>query len=147
MKRLAGLLILWIAVAAPTTIDRFYSVVQITQNLSTMQNNMRSNVQIIQTSQHAGTITLAKAQQAFHDLGVAFNQRLASNQAIMDAFPTQLSAGATAIGVAPSDVTSVQALLVTWATNIQNASFATQADMDTLVSNVLANVPAAMLPF
>lgn len=150
MTRLAFVLllaILWGGVAAPTTIDRFYAVVQITQNLSTMQNNMRANVQILQTSEHNGTITLAKAQQAFRELGNAFQQRLTLNQNIITAFPTQLANGATAVGIAPTDVTSVQALMVTWATNLQNATFATEADMDTLVTNVLANVPAAMLPF
>ena len=131
----------------PTTIDRFYAVVQITQNLSTMQNNMRANVQILQASRLAGTITLAQAQQAFRDLGTAFQQRLTLNANLIAAFPTQLSAGATAVGIAPADVTSVQALMVTWSTNLQNATFAVVADLDTLVTNVLANVPAAMLAF
>ena len=144
---LALLAVLWVSIAAPTTIDRFYAVVQITQNLSTMHNNMRANVQVIQASQAAGTITLVQAQQAFRDLGRAFNQRLTMNQTIMDAFPSQLAAGATAVGIAPSDVTADQSLLVTWATNLQNATFATVGDLNTLVSNVLANVPAAMLPF
>ena len=131
----------------PTTIDRFYAVVQITQNLSTMQNNMRANVLILQASQAAGTLTLGQAQQAFRDLGAAFQQRLTMNANLIAAFPAQLAAGATAVGIAPADVTSVQALLVTWATNLQNAAFATVADLDTLVTNVLANVPVAMLAF
>ncbi len=131
----------------PTTIDRFYAVVQITQNLSTMQNNMRANVQIIQASLTGGTLTPAAAQQAFRDLGLAFQQRLTMNANIIAAFPAQLSAGATAVGIAPADVPSVQALLVTWASNLQNAVIPSVADANTLVTNVLANVPAAMLAF
>ena len=132
--------------AMPTTVDRFFAVVEICQNLSTMQNNMRANVQIIQSSAHAGTLTVT-AQKAFQDLGLAFNQRLTLNQSIMTAFPSQLSAGATALGITPTDVTNIQNLLVTWATNLQNNTVVTLADVDTLVSNLLAAVPVAMLPF
>src|SRR3990167_533408 len=130
----------------PTTVDRFFAVVQVCQNLATMQNNMRKNVQVIQSSFHGGGLTVTP-KKAFSDLGAAFNQRLELNRVVMTAFPTQLSAGATALGIAPSDVTSIQNLLVTWATNLQNNTVVTLADCDTLVSNVLANVPAAMLPF
>src|SRR3990167_7683867 len=131
----------------PTTVDRFFAVVQVCQNLATMQNNMRKNVQVIQSSFHGGGGLTVTPQKAFSDLGAAFNQRLELNKAVMTAFPTQLSAGATALGIAPSDVTSIQNLLVIWATNLQNNAVFTLADCDTLVANVLANVPAAMLPF
>src|SRR5689334_3783364 len=64
-------------VSTVNTIERFYAVVQLCQNLSTMQNNMRANVQGIQASVAAGTITtFAAAQQATRDLGTAFLQRL-----------------------------------------------------------------------
>ena len=132
----------------PTTVDRFFAVVQICQNISTMQNNMRTNVQVIQSAKNAGTIpTFSAAQQAMRDLGNAFLQRLAMNQTIMTAFPSQLSAGATALGISPTDVTTVQALLVTWGTNLNTAVVTNQSDLDTLVTNVLAAVPVAMLPF
>ena len=132
----------------PTTIDRFFAVVQICQNLSTMQNNMRRNVQTIQASKNAGTIpTFAAAQQATRDLGNAFLQRLALNQTIMTNFPTELSAGAIVVGITPADVTNVQALLVTWATNLNTAVITNQTQMDNGVAAVLANVPEAMLPF
>lgn len=148
LKRLVGLALLWVLVAAPTTIDRFYAVVQITQNLSTMQNNMRANVVIIQNAKNAGTIpSFAAAQQATRDLGNAFLQRLAMNQTIMTAFPTELSAGATALGIAPSDVTAVQALLVDWASRLSTATITNQTQLDNGVAAVLANVPPAMLPF
>lgn len=130
----------------PTTVDRFFAVVQICQNLSTMQNNMRANVVTIQTSVHAGTLTVTP-QKAYSDLGRAFNQRLTFNSTIMAAFPSQLSAGATALGIAPADVTSTQNLLVTWAENLRLNTVATLTDVDTLTSNVLAAVPVAMLPF
>ena len=132
----------------PTTIDRFFSVVQICQNLATMQNNMRANVQIIQAAKNAGTIaTFAAAQQATRDLGNAFLSRLSRNQTIMTNFPSQLSAGSTAVGITPSDVTDLQALLVTWATNLSTAVITNQTQLDNGVTAVLANVPAAMLPF
>jgi len=130
----------------PTTVDRFFAVVDICQNLSTMQNNMRANVVVIQTSAHAGTLTVTP-QKAYSDLGIAFNQRLSMNSAIMAAFPAQLSSGATALGIAPADVNSVQTLLVTWAENLRLNTVVTLADVDTLTNNVLAAVPAAMLPF
>ena len=37
----------------PTTIDRFFGVVQLCQNLATMQNNMRANVQGLKASHDA----------------------------------------------------------------------------------------------
>ena len=132
----------------PTTVDRFFAVVQICQNIATMQNNMRASVQTIKASKDVGTIpTFAAAQQAMRDLGNAFLQRLTMNQTIMSAFPSQLSVGATALGISPADVTSVQALLVTWGTNLNTAVVTNQSELDTLVTNVLANVPSAMLPF
>ena len=133
----------------PTTVDRFFAVVQICQNQATMQNNMRANVQTIQASFTSGPLqgNIAGTQQAFRGLGMAFQQRLAMNQAIMSLFPAQLAAGATAIGVAPGDVTSMQSLLGTWAGNLSTATVTNGTDVDTLVSNVLANVSEAMLPF
>lgn len=43
----------------PTTIDRFFAVVQLCQNLATMQNNMRANAQAIKASHDAplGAVT------------------------------------------------------------------------------------------
>ena len=133
----------------PTTVDRFFAVVQICQNQATMQNNMRRNVQLLQSSFTSGPLqgNTAGTQQAFRALGTAFQQRLAMNQTIMDTYPAQLSAGATAIGVAPSDVTSMQDLLGTWAGNLATATISSGTDVDTLVANVLANVPESMLPF
>lgn len=154
MRRLAELVclvVLWVAVAAPTTIDRFYAVVEITQNLSTMQNNMRANVQIIQHSAETPGQPLfqdwPRVQKATQDLGTAFLQRLALNQTIMTNFPTELSAGATALGILPSDVTAVQALLVDWSSRLATATITNQTQLDAGVAAVLANVPAAMLPF
>ena len=132
----------------PTTIDRFFGVVQICQNLATMQNNMRANVQIIQAAKNAGTIpTFAAAQQAIRDLGNAFLQRLAFNQTVLTNFPSQVAVGATAVGITPTDVTDIQTLLVTWSTNLSTATVTNQTQLDNGVASVLANVPAAMLPF
>ena len=132
----------------PTTIDRFFSVVQLCQNLSTMQNNMRANVQGIQASKNAGTIpTFAATQQAVRDLGAAFLQRLAMNKAIYDAYPTEVAAGAAAIGIASGDMSAVHSNLMAWATNLSTATVTNQSQLDAGVAAVLANVPAAMLPF
>ena len=132
----------------PTTIDRFFGVVQLCQNLSTMQNNMRANVQIIQAGKAAGTIaTFADAQQATRDLGQAFLQRLAMNKAVYDAFPTEVAAGSAAIGIGLTDMADVHALLMTWATNLSTATITNQTQLDNGVAAVLANVPRAMLPF
>lgn len=132
----------------PTTIDRFFAVVQICQNLATMQNNMRANVQAIKAAKAAGTlVTFADAQAATRALGTAFLQRLAMNQTIMTAFPTELAAGASAVGIAAGDVSAAQTLLTTWATTLSTAVITNQTQLDNGVTAVLANVPAAMLPF
>jgi hypothetical protein len=132
----------------PTTIDRFFGVVQLCQNLSTMQNNMRANVQVIKASKDAGTIpTFAAAQTATRALGTAFLQRLDMNAAVVQAFPAEVQAGATALGISFTDMTAVYDNLRTWATNLSTATITNQTQLDNGVSAVLANVPAAMLPF
>ncbi len=131
----------------PTTIDRFFGVVQLCQNLATMQNNMRRNVVIIQQAQHAGRITIAASQQAMHDLGNAFLQRLNMNADIVTQYQSEVVAGATAIGVSFTDMTNVYNNLRTWATNLQTATITNQTQLDNGVTALLANVPAAMLAF
>lgn len=49
----------------PTTIDQFFAIVQICQNLSTMQNNMRANVQAIKASHDAPGALLTTVAQAY----------------------------------------------------------------------------------
>lgn len=129
-----------------TTVERFIAVYQICDNLARMQNNMRVNVKLIQASEAAGKLQVP-AKKAFSDLGKAFNERLVANQDILTSFAQQVSAGAGDLGILPQDITDTQSLLVTWATNLQNNAVATKSDTDTLVANVLAAVPAAMLPF
>jgi len=132
----------------PTTIDRFFAVVQLCQNLSTMQNNMRANVQIIQAGKNAGTITTFEAAQvAVRALGTAFLQRLDMNAAIVTAYTAEVQAGSTALGISFTDMTSVYNNLRTWATNLNTATITNQAELDNVVAAVLANVPASMLPF
>ena len=132
----------------PTTIDRFFAVVQLCQNLTTMQNNMRRNVQGIKASKDAGTIpTFAAAQQAVRDLGTAFLQRLDMNAAVATQYPAQVQAGAEALGIVYQDMTDTYNLLRTWATNLNTATITNQTQLDNGVAAVLANVPASMLPF
>lgn len=132
----------------PTTIDRFFAVVQLCQNLATMQNNMRANVQIIQTGVAAGTIpTFAAAQQAVRDLGTAFLQRLDMNAAVVTAHAADVQAGAEALGIIYADMTSVYTLLRQWATTMSTATITNQTQLDNGVAAILANVPASMLPF
>ena len=132
----------------PTTIDRFFGVVQLCQNLATMQNNMRRNVVIIQQGKAAGTIaTFADAQKAVRDLGTAFLQRLDMNKSVVDQFPAQVQAGAEALGIVYQDMTDTYTLLRTWATTLSTATINNQTQLDNGVAAVLANVPAVMLPF
>jgi hypothetical protein len=49
----------------PTTIDQFFAIVQICQNLSTMQNTMRANVQAIKTSHDAPGAVLTTVATAY----------------------------------------------------------------------------------
>jgi hypothetical protein len=135
----------------PTTIDRFFAVVQLCQNLSTMQNNMRANVQTIQ----AGVANPASelfnnfpaAQTAVRALGTAFIQRLDMNAAIVTAYNAEVQAGSTALGISFADMTSVYNNLRTWATTLSTATITNQTQLDNGVAAVLANVPASMLPF
>jgi hypothetical protein len=132
----------------PTTIDRFFGVVQLCQNLATMQNNMRANVQGIQAAKNAGTIpTFAATQQAVRDLGTAFLQRLDMNAAIVTAFNAEVQAGATALGISFTDMTNVYNNLRTWATTLSTATITNQTQLDNGVTALLAGVPASMLPF
>ena len=132
----------------PTTIDRFFAIVQLCQNLATMQNNMRRNVVIIQQGKAAGTIaTFADAQKAVRDLGTAFLQRLDMNAAIVQQYPAQVQAGAEALGIVYQDMTDIYNLLRTWATNLSTATITNQTQLDNGVNAVLANVPESMLLF
>lgn len=135
----------------PTTIDRFFAVVQICQNIATMQNNMRANVVLLQNQYTSGNAplfnNLSATQQAYRDLGTAFQQRLTANQAVMSAFPIQLTAGANAIGVSSSDVTGRQQLLVNVSSGLVTATFVTSSGPIDATNTILATVPVAMLPF
>lgn len=135
----------------PTTIDRFFAVVQICQNIATMQNNMRENVVLLQNQYTSGSgplfNNLSATQQAYRDLGIAFQQRLTLNQAVMSAFPIQLAAGGNAIGVTSSDVIGRQQLLVNVSSGLVTATFVTSSGPIDGTNQVLAAVPVAMLPF
>ena len=139
----------------PTTIDRFFGVVQICQNIATMQNNMRDNVVSLQNAFTSGGPTgtspllnnLSATQQAYRDLGTAFQQRLTLNQNVLSAWPTQLAAGAAAIGVTSSDVTGRQQLLVNVSSGLATAVFTTSGDVIAGTNQVLNTVPVAMLAF
>ena len=132
-----------------TSIDRFFSVVQICQNIATMQNNMRANVLILQNSYTSGALAgnLSGAQQAYRDLGTAFAQRLAFNQDVMSNYTSQLAAGAAAIGVQSTDVSARQQLLVNVSSGLATAVFTSSSDVIAGTNQVLTLVPVAMLPF
>jgi hypothetical protein len=147
----AGSLLRWqqtAPVSTVNTIERFYAVVQLCQNLSTMQNNMRANVVTIQQGVAAGTIpTFAAAQTAVRALGTAFLQRLDMNAAVVTPHATEVSDGAAALGIVFADMTARYDLLRTWATTLSTAVVTNQSELDAGVAAVLANVPASMLPF
>lgn len=140
---------------SPTTIDRFFAVVQICQNIATMQNNMRDNVVFLQSQFTSGGINgtstllgdLVGTQTAYRALGNAFQQRLSQNQNVMSAWPAQLAAGAAAIGVTSSDVTGRQQLLVNISSGLATAVFTTSGDVIVGTNQVLNAVPVAMLAF
>jgi len=140
---------------SPTTIDRFFGVVQICQNIATMQNNMRDNVTFLQAQFTSGGVNgtstlqgdLVGTQRAYRDLGTAFQQRLTLNQNVISAWPTQLAAGAAAIGVTSSDVTGRQQLLVNVSSGLVNAVFTSSSDVITDTNQMLNVVPITMLTF
>lgn len=147
----AGSLLRWqqtAPISTVNTLERFYAIVQLTQNIATMQNNMRANVVTIQQGVAAGTIpSFAAAQQATRALGSAFLQRLAMNAGIVTAHPTEVNDGAAALGILMTDMTDRYNLLLTWATTMSTATITNQTELDNGVAAILANVPASMLPF
>lgn len=131
-----------------STIDRFIASYQLCQQIADMQNNMRANVQIIQAAKNAGTIpTFAAAQQAFRDLGNAFLARITVLTTLVTNNLGAVQAGTTALGVTFTDITDLNTLLTTWATNLSTATITTQTQMDNSVAALLAAVPAAIQPY
>lgn len=116
----------------PKTPNSFFTVVEACRNLLTMHDNMRTNVQILQQAQAAGTLTVP-LEQALQDLGKAFQQRLAMHDAVVAKGPL--------LQLTPSDIASVHAFLKTHAD-----ALATAKD-EAVIVDVLANVPAVVSPF
>jgi hypothetical protein len=150
----AGSFLRWQQTApGPTvnTIERYFGVNQLCQNLATMQNNMRTNVVVLQTSAETPGQPLYQdwpaVQQAVRDLGTAFLQRLALNDAIVQAHQTEVRDGGAALGIVGTDMADRYALLLTWATTLSTATITNQTQLDNGVAAVLANVPQSMLPF
>lgn len=135
-------------VSLVNTMERFSAVSQVVNNAAQMSNNMRANTVGIQTSKNNGTIpTFAAAQQAFRDLGTAFKQRLDKAAAIVTPNLVAIQDGSAAVGIQFSDLQARNTLLNTWADNLRTAVVTNQSQMDTLVSSLLAAVPATILPF
>ncbi len=138
-------------VSTVNTIERFYAVVQLCQNLSTMQNNMRKNAQFYQTeSQTPGRPMFQNyplLQQAVRDDGLGFLQRLDMNAASVTPHVTEVTDGAAALGILFADMTNRYNLLRTEATSLNTATITDQTTLDAVVTSVLANIPASMLPF
>lgn len=131
-----------------TTVDRYLASHQLLQQIADLQNNMRANVQILQNAKNAGTIaTFTAAQQAFRDLGNALLFRINVLTTLVTNNLTAIQNGTAALGVTFSDITNMKDILTTSATNLSNAVVTDQASMDSLVSGVLAAVPAAIQPY
>lgn len=116
----------------PKTPDTFFAVAAVVRNLTDMHDNMRANVQILQQAQKDGTLKVPLGQ-ALQDLGKAFQQRLAMNDAV--------GAKGPPLQLTPGDLAGVQAFLKTYADQL-----ATAAD-DTPIATVLADVPPSVNPF
>ena len=143
---------------ATNTVDRFAVCVQICQRLTSLANNMRASAQIISNGFHGlipGSVlngNLALTQQAFRDLGSALDgvgskAGLDIIDQVVNANQTAVSNGLTAIGVVPADANADRTLLRTWINNLKAATIAGAGDVDTLVSNILANVSAKFQTF
>jgi fructose-1-phosphate kinase PfkB-like protein len=116
----------------PKTPDAFFAVAAVVRNLADMHDNMRANVQILQQAQTDGTLKVPLGQ-ALQDLGKAFQQRLAMNDAVAAKGPP--------LQITPADLASVQAFLKTYADQLAAATDATP------IAAVLTDVPAAVSPF
>lgn len=112
------------------TPDSFFAVTAICQNLADMHNNLRSNVQIIQASQAAGTLKIP-VDQALQDLGKALQQRLALNDVLVAKYTQPLK-------VDPTDIQSIQAALRTTVDALATTSAKDIQAVATVVSDILA---------
>jgi hypothetical protein len=118
-------------------LDRLANLVQAYANLVAMQNNILANVQIIQIANSRGTLKVPVAQ-AYNDLGLAFQQRLAMIQDVLDA-----NAG----GIDPNDITTLQGFLSDTVAVLAGTTITDPTEVDTLVADVNATVPVTTNPF
>jgi hypothetical protein len=135
----------------PTTIDTFRTILKATDVLANYQDNIRKNVQAIQSWYHNGPGPLqgdlAATQQAVRVFGLAALQAIAPLGTAYETFPAELQAAAVPPLPTFSDLSNLYNLLFTWATAMNTAVFNTTADLDNGVEALLAAVPARMLPF
>jgi len=118
-------------------LTRLANLVQAYANLVAMQNNILANIQIIQIANSKGTLKVPVAQ-AYNDLGLAFQQRLALIQGVLDA-----NAG----GIDPNDITTLQGFLSDTVAALAGTTVTDPTEVDTLVADVNATVPVTTNPF
>lgn len=136
-----------------TSADAFWAVVNISRMLSDRQRQLRTTPVDIQRN-FRGQLPISPlqgdlpgVQRAIRDFGKATLDILAVIKAAYDDHPAELQAAAVAPLPLFADLQDQYVLLHTWATNLNTATITTEAQLDNGVAAVLANVPAAMLPF
>lgn len=118
-------------------LTRLANLVQAYANLVAMQNNILANVQIIQIANSQGTLKVPVAQ-ALNDLGLAFQQRLAMIQSVLD------NNGG---GIDPSDIATLSSFLSDTVAVLAATTVSDPTDVDTLAAGVNAIVPVTTSPF
>lgn len=118
----------------PKTPESFFAAAQVIRNLLDMHDNMRANVQIIQAAHQAGTLQVPVGQ-ALQDLGKAFQQRLAMNDAVAAKTP------GPPLAITAGDLASVQAWLKTYADKLATAAASDATGVAAVTADVLGNVP------
>ena len=105
-----------------------------------MPDNLRANVQILVHSFERGPMqgNLPRMEQALRDLGRAFQQRLAMQEAPHAALAPHLAIGR-------ASVSGVHALMTEWATALATAEMRSPGDPAALGAAVLAAVPPTPL--
>jgi hypothetical protein len=139
----------------PDTVDRYAVCTTICARLASLANNIRSESQFIKNC-FTGTVAgspmfndLAATQAAFRGLGTALDSvngisGLWKIDQIVTGNGAAISAGLTAIGVAPADATNRRTALRTSINNLKGATLASSADVDTLVNGILAAIPDSL---
>jgi len=122
--------------------DNFSLLLQLMQDTRNLATNMRWNAGQHKAMAAAQSPSLAVLAQFVNDAAASYLAIITSSTAWVTANQTQMSAAVAIIGATLSDLNNYKTPLQTAATNLQNASKTTYAQITTACDAVLAAVSA-----